>query len=338
MRLEILEEVRTLYENKQKRVKLVYHPFEQRYYVLKMLYPPYQLDIYRVLQASPHPGIARIYEVKEYAGYCLILEEFINGVTLEYEMSARAFTKEEILGIMRELLDAVEQLHQLSPPIIHRDIKPSNLMLEHKHCKVIDFEIARSYQKQRSRDTTLLGSEGYAAPEQYGFSQTDPRTDIYAIGVVFQELLANGHIVDEKYQQVISTCLAMDKEQRYASIQELRSAIFSKRKAKRASLWWYAYDANAVVLGIYYAVDMRYKKDLLECIFGGILFFVAFFLVHAMVLDLWGIRTSFIRRPKRHRFLYYLQFIITYIIAFLVISYILFLSKLILQSLLSAYQ
>lgn len=334
MRLDVLEEIRILHKNKEKTVKLVYHPFEQRYYVMKILYAPYHPAIYQALQKHPHKGIASVYEVSMIPSYCLVLEEFVNSATLEYEMSARRLTREEVFTIMRELLDAVEHLHQLSPPIIHRDIKPSNLMLDNGHIKLIDFEIARVYDEQRTRDTTLLGSEGYAAPEQYGFAQTDPRTDIYAIGVVFQELLANANIIEDRYLQIIQICLAMAKEQRYQSIQELRSSIFSKKTIRKASRWWYLYDANAIFLGFAYAMDTKYHPNLASRITGGFMLFSALFLVHAIKLDLWGITTSFTTRHTRSRFLYYLQLASVYSIAFLVISYILFLVRLILQSLL----
>lgn len=174
------------------------------------------------------PGIAA-WKLEE--GRLWLIEEYINGETLEERISRRgSFTREEAVGIVRQVCEALACLHSQEPPVIHRDVKLSNIMLSHDGVvKLIDYNAARLYEKGLNQDTRLIGTEAYAAPEQFGFAQTDARTDIYALGVVFNYLLTGEHIKDRTAEgdcgAVIRKCTQMDPKQRYQSVSELDQAL-----------------------------------------------------------------------------------------------------------------
>lgn len=110
------------------------------------------------------------------------------------------------------------------------DIKPSNIIvgLDDK-VKFIDFDIAREYNDAGIKDTELLGTAGYAAPEQFGFAQTDVRTDIYAFGILYNYLLTGKHIQDKFYDgtagDIISKCISIDPVKRYQNAKEVKEAL-----------------------------------------------------------------------------------------------------------------
>lgn len=130
---------------------------------------------------------------------------------------------------MQQLLSAVEHLHSLQPPVIHRDIKPGNIMvLEHLEIRLIDFEIARVFKQDKNRDTRVMGSAGYASPEQYGFHQSDCRSDIYAIGAVLKTMVqkdVTAKDIHSPFQHIIETCMQLDPDKRYQSVGELQKAL-----------------------------------------------------------------------------------------------------------------
>jgi len=125
--------------------------------------------------------------------YFLVME-YIDGYTLEelLEQNKGPFNERRVLGWARQLCDVLEYLHSQVPPIIFRDMKPGNIMLmRNGRIKLIDFGIARLFKPSNSPDTQLLGTPGFAPPEQYGKAQTDERSDIYALAITLAQLLTN---------------------------------------------------------------------------------------------------------------------------------------------------
>ena len=125
--------------------------------------------------------------------YFMVME-YIDGYTLEdlLERNAAPFPERRVLSWARQLCDVLEYLHSQNPPIIFRDMKPGNIMLmRNGRIKLIDFGIARFFRSTLSSDTQLLGTPGFAPPEQYGKAQTDERSDIYSLAMTLFQLLTN---------------------------------------------------------------------------------------------------------------------------------------------------
>ncbi|GHO69515.1 serine/threonine protein kinase [Ktedonobacter sp. SOSP1-52] len=149
-----------------------------------------------LLAGLTHPNLPRIYEQFADQGRSYLVMDYIEGETLEDRLSPLKGTTlpiEQTLDIAIQLCDVLEYLHSRTPPIIFRDLKPANVMLTPGgHIFLIDFGIARHFKPGKAKDTTALGSSGYAAPEQYGRSQTTVRADIYSLGATLHQLLT-GH-------------------------------------------------------------------------------------------------------------------------------------------------
>ena len=156
----------------------------------------------------------------------VVIEEFIQGETLEHILEEAEHGEElpfrERIRILEELCNGLSFLHSADPPIIHRDLKASNIMLtEDGVVKIIDYDAAKLYVEGQKRDTQLIGTQGIAAPEQYGFAASDSRTDIYALGKLIERLLPDN--VDAK--QIAAKATRIDPDRRYASVEYVRDAI-----------------------------------------------------------------------------------------------------------------
>ncbi|MGN1106140.1 MAG: serine/threonine-protein kinase [Huintestinicola sp.] len=172
--------------------------------------------VYERLKAAECPYIPKIYEinvtsVNEDGQKSLeIFEEYIDGNTLQELSLSRREAVRAAIGLCR----AVDGLHSLG--IIHRDIKPSNIMLDGSGClKIVDLSSARLFKEEMDKDTVCLGTEGFAAPEQYGFSQTDFRTDIFAVGQTLRLIFENREPFPVGY--IISRCTSFDPDKRFKS-------------------------------------------------------------------------------------------------------------------------
>ncbi|MGZ6366690.1 MAG: protein kinase domain-containing protein [Ktedonobacteraceae bacterium] len=191
-----------------------------------------------LLARLTHPNLPRIYEQFTDVGRWYLVMDFIEGETLEEHLGKIKGGKlpvEKVLEIGIQLCMVLEYLHMRQPPIIFRDLKPANVMLTtHGHIYLIDFGIARHFKPGQAKDTTALGSTGYAAPEQYGKAQTTPRADIYALGATLHQLLSGNDPADTPFQftslqlsghptlscleKLILQMLEMDTSKRPASI------------------------------------------------------------------------------------------------------------------------
>ena len=158
-----------------------------------------------ILKRLQHPMLPRIVDIFEDAENIYIVEDFVEGITLD-ELLKREGKVDESLARQwfRDLCGVLHYLHTQQPnPIIYRDMKPSNIMLQPDgSLKLIDFGIAREYKEASSGDTTYIGTKGYAAPEQFGRAQTDARTDIYALGVTMYHLVTGKSPYEPPYQFV----------------------------------------------------------------------------------------------------------------------------------------
>ena len=185
-------------------------------------------EMYEFLKNHTNPHLCRINDYFDRSTHMTVYEEYVSGVNLEELMGQGGLRNDEVEDIILQLCDGLEFLHNATPPIVHRDLKLTNIMItESGVVKIIDFGAAKNIDKEKDRDTVLLGTPEYAAPEQYGFAPSDARTDIYALGVVLEKLAAK-----PMYENIIKKAKAIDPDMRYQSIAEFRKDFAGKsRKA-----------------------------------------------------------------------------------------------------------
>lgn len=165
------------------------------------------------------PYIAKTLDFGEDEDGFFTIEEYIDGTSA----NDTQFTEKQAVQVLTELCEALKILHKNG--IVHRDIKPSNIIVgKDGHIRLIDFDTARLMKEFQSHDTGYLGTIGYAPPEQYGFMQTDARSDIYAFGMTMEELLGKSAI-KPKFRRIIAKCTAFDPEKRYSNISLVERAL-----------------------------------------------------------------------------------------------------------------
>lgn len=184
-------------------------------------------EVYRILRELDLPNVPKIYRTFDRDGKLVVIEEHIDGQTLDELLTYRpdTLTEELATNILLQVCDTLIELHKAD--IIHRDLTPSNIMLTESHAvKLIDFGIARIFKPESSSDTEFLGTRGYAAPEQFGvfdLGQTDARTDIFVLGSTVKRLLGKdyrGQLVD-----VLNRCTDLNPAKRYQSADEVIRAV-----------------------------------------------------------------------------------------------------------------
>lgn len=187
-----------------------------------------------------HPSLPTIVDVIERQGSLLIVMDYIEGLSLEDIVLEYGPQDEKVvIEWAKQLCDVLNYLHTQAPPIIYRDMKPSNVILKPDgKLMVIDFGAAREYHPKNMKDTVLLGTRGYAAPEQYRTDdQSDVRTDIYSFGVTIFRLLT-GEVPDELcpirqlrpeisagIEKILQKCTRQSKQDRYQTVTDLREAL-----------------------------------------------------------------------------------------------------------------
>ncbi len=206
-------------ETNYKKVSTIFFD-DDNFMYLKEFQKPYKKEIYQKIKDFPHPFITEIIEISEIEDL-KIVEKHFNGKNLS---EIRSFDKQEVKTIFKQLIKAIKHLHSFDPPIIHRDIKPENILYNGEKICLIDFDISRE-SNQNTKDTLILGTVGYAAPEQYGFTQSDIRTDIYSMGILLNYLTSNKEKPIKKYKRIIKVATSMDPEMRYQNINQLEMAF-----------------------------------------------------------------------------------------------------------------
>ena len=190
------------------------------------------IQVFEALKEIDSDYLPRIYHVEEIEDGLLVVEEYVDGELLADHLVLCKMTEEECLDIAEQVCDALEVLHSHEPILIHRDIKPSNLIVTpNGKVKLIDYDSSRLYKEESEGDTRLLGTEKYAPPEQYGFSQTDCRSDIYSLGVVFEKFTDFFPQNKQKsWKQLVERCTLFSPDSRYQSVAEVKHRIERIRK------------------------------------------------------------------------------------------------------------
>lgn len=216
--------------NEEHGIYVVQHIETKKIYIKKIM-PVYAMSVYEQLFKNPVRNVPRIYAMCEEDNTLTVIEEYISGETLQEILDiCGSLDAKTVIEYMLELCDIIIMLHSFNPPIIHRDLKPSNIILtEDGRIVLIDLNAAKLMESNQSRDTRLLGTEGFAAPEQFGFGASSPQTDIYAIGTLMTVLLTgslesdNG--IPKLLQSIIAKCTELNPKDRYASASELKAAL-----------------------------------------------------------------------------------------------------------------
>ena len=223
-----------------------------------------------MLKKLHHPNLPSIIDVLDGDGSFLIVMDYIEGSPLSDFTRKGPLDQYDVIEWSKQLCDVLGYLHSRKPPIIYRDMKPSNIMLKPDGTvTVIDFGIAREYKEGNVADTSVLGTRGYAAPEQYGGQgQTDQRTDIYALGATMYHLVTGHSPAEYPYEmypirywnptlssgleQIILKCTRQNPADRYQNCAELLYALvhyedleetFKKKQNRR----WRGFIASACI-------------------------------------------------------------------------------------------
>lgn len=201
-----------------------------------------------ILKRLNHPNIPQVVDIFEYNGRHYMVMDYIKGKTLHdiLQENQRPLPEADVLNWAEQICQVLHLLHQQTPPIIYRDMKPENVMLESDTdlIKVIDFGIARRFKGTKTRDTTLLGTPGYAPAEQYGSGESDERSDVYALGATLHHLLTGrdpsinpfafdpARKINPKISTRVSKALERATQQevkrRYQSIAEMYADLFAR--------------------------------------------------------------------------------------------------------------
>jgi len=226
-KINVLE---VLLDNERKSIKRV--NVDGKILIEKSFFQHENQAVYQLLMKNPHPNICRIVDVRNEVDGFVVLEEDLGEISLDSLIPIT--DQSEYYRLALELCDGLQHLHQLK--IVHRDLKPSNIYIVNGHVVLNDFDIAKPINETKRKDTHLFGSLGYASPEQYGFSYSDHRSDIYTLGILFSEMLSGELILDESkfspMNEIILKCIQINPLDRYQSIQELKHDILRKKNQK----------------------------------------------------------------------------------------------------------
>lgn len=191
----------------------------------------YSRDVYEQLASVRIEGVPAVKECVADDGKLIVVEEYVQGRSLKQILDEQGLLNEEqAYEIAVQLVDILVRLHQLEPAIVHRDIKPSNIIIEKNgHVNLIDFNAARHVNADKNEDTRMLGTVYFAAPEQFGFGQSDERTDIYGLGATINYIMTGDKpgagIAECIFSDILKKCLMVDAKDRYQSAEELRGVL-----------------------------------------------------------------------------------------------------------------
>lgn len=184
-------------------------------------------QVYRRLLEVKCANLPQVYEVAERDGQVLVLEEYVRGDSLSFLLEGGKIPKRQVRAVGRQLCNALQVLHSVEA--VHRDIKPDNVILRADEAVLIDFDASRLFDPDAQQDTQVLGTIGYAAPEQYGISQSDSRSDIYSMGVLLNVMLTGKHpsmeLASGRMERVIRRCTEMNPQRRYQTVKQLMDAL-----------------------------------------------------------------------------------------------------------------
>lgn len=194
-----------------------------------------EMEIMKKMADRKLSGIPKAYRIFEENGEVYLVREYIEGMSLaQMVLQKGGISEAEICRISRKICQTAEQFQNPDEPMIHRDIKPENIVVTPGGEVVfIDFGTMRSYKKDGSHDIFVVGTRGTAAPEQYGYTQTDQRTDVYAIGQTMLYMVSESYemnqlsecAVSRRMKKIIEKACSFEPDKRYGDAAQLRRAV-----------------------------------------------------------------------------------------------------------------
>lgn len=185
-----------------------------------------------LLKKMHHSGLPAFVEEFRNETMLCVVREYTPGIPLSH--LKKPLSEAQVISVAMQLCDILSYLHGLAPPVIHRDIKPQNIILgEDGKVTLIDFGISRTYDEGARADTVFFGTQEFAPPEQYGFSQTDARADIFSLGVVLVWLLTgrtelkNVRIQNRRLNRILHRCTAFSPQDRYRNAKSVKLALMN---------------------------------------------------------------------------------------------------------------
>lgn len=218
--------IKVIHKKQSGEILLYKHKGNGRYIIVKKLKGEF-LAYERLLDIKQE-NLPVIYEVVYESGNSIILEEYIEGMPISFYLETKTFSLKEMSKLAIQICDGLYALHKNR--IIHRDIKPENvMMMPNGTAKIIDFDVAKIHKPYVEKDTKMLGTIGYAAPEQYGEKQSTEKTDIYALGVLMNVMLTGKHPssrhVEGRVGNIIEKCIMVVPDKRYNSVLEVKEKL-----------------------------------------------------------------------------------------------------------------
>lgn len=232
-------------------------------------YSLYQTDKLPGMNNLSYDGIPRFIHEISTVDAKYIVREYVEGENLAQCAREHRFQESEIIRIGLQLSGILIYLHGRKNPIVHRDIKPENIIMQKDgSVSLIDFGISREYKDDQESDTVVVGTRQYAAPEQYGFQQTDNRSDIYSLGMVLAWMLYGKADVPDKSAgalgKVIRKCTAFAPKDRYQSAEELKKdlqKLTPEGIAKRRQRYKLATALAGIMLVAVIALGVKFHFD-----------------------------------------------------------------------------
>ena len=219
------EVVRLLKERPRGSVRLIRHNAGGNQFILRHFQG--NGEVYRRLLSCSCRYLPLVYEAAEQDGENIVIEEFVQGDTLDFLLKEALFSPQETKQTIKQLCQGLWVLHSMAA--VHRDIKPENVILRGSDAVLIDFDAARLHKPQAEADTQILGTTGFAAPEQYGLGQSDTRTDIYSLGVLMNVMLTGQHpskkLAEGRLGRVIQRCTQVNPAKRYKDVLHLMEVL-----------------------------------------------------------------------------------------------------------------
>lgn len=228
---------------------------------------------YDLLHGLRHPQIPRPLSYMEWEEKEYLIREYVEGISLYEQVTSQGpLSPNEVRSVTLSLCQVLNYLHGQHPPIICRDVKPQNVVLDSLgRCHLIDLGAARHHRPEQQRDTVFLGTQITAPPEQFGYQQTDQRSDLYSLGILMRFLLTGGFdsltqdIVPRYLRRMIRRCTAFDPKNRYSSVQSVYRTLKYHYQFLIAAVV-VSVTCMAIILGLFWssANEVQPQSSLLE--------------------------------------------------------------------------